>query len=157
MKTKHIVMICGSAVALLTLCAVIVTAIIMVAQKFVALDTESKQYANTAVKAIVTNWDQNELNRLESPEFKSVTKAGDMDKLFAMFRRLGKLKECKECKGQATSSWITGKGREISAIYICRAEFEKGEAEIKISLVKHGDNWQIAGFRINSQAFLEQP
>jgi hypothetical protein len=38
--------------------------------------------------------------------------------------------------------------------YIAKATFEKGEATIKLLLIKHGDQWQIAGFNVDSPAFV---
>ena len=36
-------------------------------------------------------------------------------------------------------------------------DFETGPAEIKMSLIKHGDQWQLLGININSKVFLDKP
>jgi hypothetical protein len=47
-------------------------------------------------------------------------------------------------------------GKVISAAYTGKAVFETGPAEINISLIKHGDQWQLLGLHINSKVFIEQ-
>jgi hypothetical protein len=41
-----------------------------------------------------------------------------------------------------------------TADYDIKATFAKGDANIHVVLIKHGDNWQIMGFRVNSPALL---
>jgi len=43
----------------------------------------------------------------------------------------------------------------ISAAYVAGADFANGPAEIRMSLIKHGDQWQLLGFHIDSKVFLE--
>ena len=45
-------------------------------------------------------------------------------------------------------------GKTISAQYTAKAQFEKGEATIRLVLVKHGDQWQINGFELTSPQLL---
>ena len=121
-----------------------------------ALDKESKEYADAAILAVIAGWDIMELEKRASPEFTSAVKGGDLEKLFIMFQKLGKLKEYKGSKGQANISVTVRNGRVITAAYLGSAEFEKGTAEIQLTLIKHGDQWQILGFRVNSKVLLEQ-
>ena len=44
------------------------------------------------------------------------------------------------------------KSGNITADYDAEATFEKGNATIHLTLIKHGDNWQIMGFHVNSSA-----
>jgi hypothetical protein len=152
---KKVLMLLGG--VFLALVIVGIAVITIVAVKGSALDKESKQYADAAIPAIVSDWDIKELEQRTSPEFKSVLKDGDLEKLFGMFRRLGKLKEFKGCKGASNISFTSEHGKVVSAAYVGSTEFEAGPAEIQLSLIKHGDQWQILGFRVNSKAFLEQP
>jgi hypothetical protein len=128
----------------------------IVAIKGSALDKESKQYADSAIPAIISGWDINELQQRASPEFKAVMKDGDWEKLYAMFRRLGKLKAYNGCRGSSNMSLTSAQGKVVSAAYSGSADFETGPAEIRLSLIKHGGRWQILGFRINSRLFLDQ-
>lgn len=151
---KKTLMILGGLLIVLVLG--VVAFIAMVSIKGSKLDKESKEYADTAIPAIITDWEMEELQQRASPEFNSAMKEGDWELLFAAYRRLGKLKEYKGCTGQANMS-ATQDGKVISANYVGTAEFETGPAEIELSLIKHGDLWQIFGFRVNSRVYLEQP
>ena len=152
---KKVLMILGGVFVMLAVFAVLGIAILAV--KGNALDKESNQYADAAVRAIVSQWDITEIQNRASPEFKAAVKDDDLERLVKMFRRLGKLKTYNGAKGQATMSVTTQNGKVISAEYVASADFHTGPAEIRLSLIKHGDQWQLAGIRINSKLFLEQP
>jgi hypothetical protein len=120
-----------------------------------ALDTESKAYAEAAIPAIIADWDGSELSKRESPEFAAVVSAADLDKLIQNFRRLGKLKQFNGVKGEAMLTAVPQHGSRITANYVGSAEFDTGPAQIDLGLIKHGDDWQILRFRVNSRAFLD--
>lgn len=134
-----------------------IVGVTILAVKGRALDKESKQYVDAAVPAIVSGWDITEIQKRASPEFKAAVKAEDLEKLVGMFRRLGKLKAYNGAKGDANISVTSQHGKVISAAYIASADFDTGPAEIKMSLIKHGDQWQLLGLHINSKVFFEQP
>ena len=81
----------------------------------------------------------------------------DLAKLFDRFRKLGKLKQFDGAKGQAMMSTTVQQGSRITANYVGSAEFETGPAQIYLGLVKHGQDWQILHFRVESKAFLDMP
>jgi hypothetical protein len=152
---NKILIILGAAFVFFAACVVV--GIVFVATKGHTLDKESKQYANTAARAIVSQWDITEIQQRASPEFKSVVKDDDLEKLVKMFRRLGNLKTYSEARGSSNISFTTQHGKLITATYVAAADFDSGPAEIWLSLIKHGDKWQLAGIKINSKVFLEQP
>ena len=51
-------------------------------------------------------------------------------------------------------SATTQKGKTTSGQYTAKATFEKGEATIKLGLIKHGDQWQILRFNVNSAQLM---
>ena len=51
-------------------------------------------------------------------------------------------------------SATTQNGKVISAQYATKATFEKGEATITLGLIKHGDQWQILRFNVNSAQLM---
>jgi hypothetical protein len=53
-------------------------------------------------------------------------------------------------------SITTQSGSQTSANYQASVDFSTGPAMIDVGLIKHGDQWQIARFRVNSKAFLNQ-
>ena len=48
------------------------------------------------------------------------------------------------------------RGEVIRAVYTAKLIFAAGPADIKVTLIKHGDEWQIEGFDINSDVLLKQ-
>jgi hypothetical protein len=138
--------------------AIIVLAVIgigIVAVKGAALDKQSKAYVDSAVPAIVSGWDEQELLSRASPEFMQATDKDDLDKLYAMFRKLGSMREYQGSEGQSNMSYTSENGRRTIAVYAAKARFDAGSAVIKITLIKHGDEWQIMAFRVDSDVFLQ--
>lgn len=121
-----------------------------------ALDKQSKAYVDAAVPAIVSSWSQQELINRASPELRQATKSADMDRMFAWFKTLGHLQKYEGSQGQAIVSVTPQAGKVVSARYTAKALFERGQASIDIAIIKHGDQWQIAGFKVNSPALIPQ-
>lgn len=122
-----------------------------------ALDRQSKAYADTAIPAIVDGWNEGALETRESPEFRTDVNRPDLDRGFSMLRKLGNLKRYDGAKGEARI-WITPEhGKQITASYIGSAEFDGGPAQIILRLIKHGNQWQILAFRVNTPLFLRKP
>jgi hypothetical protein len=119
-----------------------------------ALDKESKAYVDAAVPAIISSWNEQELLKRASPEFQHATGPGDVDRLFGWFRTLGQFQKYEGANGEATISVTPQTGRVISARYVAKAVFDKGEANIEVVLMKHGNLWQIAGFKVYSPALM---
>ena len=119
------------------------------------LDDSSKRYAIEAARAITTQWDQQALQSRLSPEFQALVKPGDLENWFAVYRKLGALKQTGDVQGQANISMTTAKGKMITAQYRFRGEFENGPAEILITLIQHDGQWQIYGFRVNAPVFAK--
>src|SRR4051812_32947231 len=99
---KKALMILGGIFVILVAFAIL--AIVVVAVKGNALDKESKQYADTAIRAVISQWDIGEIQSRASPEFKAAVKDDDLEKLGKMFRRLGNFKSYNGAKGQANMS-----------------------------------------------------
>ena len=124
--------------------------IAFVAIKGNAFDKESKAYADSAIPAIVNTWSEKELLDRASPELKKAATIDQLDRLFRMFSGLGKLQKCEPLQGQAYMAATTQAGKRISADYTAKATFQKGEATIKLGLIKHGDQWQILKFHVDA-------
>jgi uncharacterized RDD family membrane protein YckC len=126
-------------------------------QVWIALDKESKAYADSAIPAILSTWSEKELLDRASPEFKQSVTTDQLDRLFRRFSGLGSLQKCEPAEGKTTIS-PTPEGREwvLSGQYTAKATFEKGEASIKLGLIKHkpGDQWQIQSFDVDSPALV---
>ena len=151
---KKALMVLGGIFAGLLVVGVIGVAVVAV--KGNALDKESRQYVDAAVPAIVSTWEITEIRNRASPEFNAAVNDADLETLIRKFRTLGRLKAYKGARGQANMSVASRDGKVISAAYTADAEFDTGPAEVNLSLIKHGDQWQLLGIRINSRLFLEQ-
>jgi len=113
-----------------------------------ALDKESKAYVDTAVPAIISSWNTQELLSRASPEFNPATRTDNVERLFQRLRPLGRLQKYQGSQDESVTSQILGKGTTIAARYLVTADFEAGNAKIHVTLMKHGNLWQIAGFRV---------
>jgi UDP-N-acetylmuramyl tripeptide synthase len=137
----------------LALIVLVAIGIAFIAIKGTALDKESKTYADSAIPAIVTTWSEKELLDRASPEFKKAVTIDQLDGLFHAFASLGRLQKCEPAQGHSLMS-ATQSGKTTSGQYTAKATFEKGEATIKLGLIKHGNQWQILGFHVDSPVFV---
>ncbi|MCE0496957.1 MAG: DUF4339 domain-containing protein [Methylacidiphilales bacterium] len=119
------------------------------------LDKSSKDYVDEAIPAIVTNWSQEELTKRESKAFQQAVTDEQLTKLFTLFHRLGALKSYDGCKGEANMNYTPSVGKVITAVYLGRATFDNGEAEIKIGLIQEDGVWKIQAFNVNSPVFMQ--
>jgi hypothetical protein len=134
----------------LALIVLVAIGIAFVAIKGTALDKESKTYADSAIPAIVSRWSEKELLDRASPEFKKAITIDQLNRLFRWVSGLGQLQKCEPAQGQSLMSATTQTGKRISA----QATFQKGEATIKLGLIKHDDQWQILSFHVDSPALV---
>lgn len=121
-----------------------------------AVEAESQKAAREAVVAIVTNWDQQELLRRSSDELKSVLPPDKVGRIFATYRRLGKLQSLGAPQGKAEVKFLAGSKNGVNTRYSFPATFSAGKATITIRMRKtEAAGWKMFGFTINSDAFLQ--
>jgi hypothetical protein len=112
------------------------------------LDKESKAFVDSAIPAIVSDWDVMEIRKRASPEFNKTVDYEDMQQMFDVLRGLGGLLEYAGSTGESRIIISVEDGIVITAVYEGSADFESGSADIQLSLVKHDGQWQILGFKI---------
>ena len=151
---KKFLIILGTVFLVLIIIAIV--GFVLVASKGKRLDRESKQYVDEAIVSIVSGWEKQELIKRASPELMAAVNDDGLNKVFDLCQRLGNLKEYKGPEGQSNISLTTQHGKVITADYTAKADFDAGPAEIKVTLIKHGHNWQILKFNVDSKVFLEQ-
>jgi hypothetical protein len=120
------------------------------------LDRESSAYADAALKAICTDWSEKALLDRASPEFKQATPIDQLDGYFGQYAKLGHLQSAEPMKGQAGIFYDQRTGKRIQGQYSTKAQFENAEATITLSLLKHGDQWQIAGMHVDAPGYHPQ-
>lgn len=114
----------------------------------ISLNKESKAFVDAAIPAIVSDWDAMEIRKRASPEFNETTDYDDLQQLFDVLHGLGDILEYGGSTGKSRIMVSLGHGIMITAAYGASADFESGSAEIRISLIRHGGQWQILGFEI---------
>lgn len=120
------------------------------------LDASSKAYAEEATKALVTNWDMRDVKSRAGAQFWLAAESEeDVADMLKYFSKLGKLKEDYGAHGQALIQVNVPQGLMITAHYVSQVEFETGPGRISINLARHGDGWELAGFRVDSKALMK--
>jgi hypothetical protein len=115
------------------------------------LDKESKAFVDIAIPSIVSDWDVMELRKRASPKFNKTADYDDMQQLFDVLRGSGGLQEYGGSMGDSRILVSLEDRIVITAVYDASAEFESGSANIQISLIKHGVQWQILSFKISPE------
>jgi len=119
------------------------------------LDNEGKAYADAVIPAIAANWSEKELLDRESPEFRQTVTQQQLDQLFQRLAGLGHLQKCEPAQGHTIIS-ITTRGKEVKADYTAKATFDKGEAVVQLSIIKHDDQWQVLGLFVKPTVLQQQ-
>jgi hypothetical protein len=112
------------------------------------LDQESHLYADAAIVEVVKDWSEDALMKRGSIELTaSARNEIDLDAVFERWRALGPMVKYDGSKGAASVAFSSETGQIVSALYLARASFQHGTAQIKIGLVKRGV-WQVASFQV---------
>jgi len=148
---KKVIMILGY--IFLAIIVVVIAVVGSIAVIGTRLDRESKAYVDAAIPAIVSTWDVSEIEKRASPEFNNEVDYDDLEQDFEALQQLGELVEYKGSTGDANISLFHTFSFEITADYTASAEFEEGTTTMRMSLIKHGDQWQILDFTINPEEF----
>jgi hypothetical protein len=113
-----------------------------------ALSRDSTVFVKDSVAAIGSHWDTAELLQRATPHFRETNKEADLRAAFAAASAsLGPLVEYRAVGGKANYLEMFG-NKPLTADYIVRATFAKGEADIVIVAVRTGSTWRIDGFTI---------
>lgn len=145
---------CGALSLILLVVGVIGFAIL--AYRGTVLDKEGSAYADAALKAIATDWSEKKLLDRASPEFKQATPIDQLDALFGQYAKLGHLQSAEPMKGQAGIFYDQRTGKRIQGQYTAKAQFENAEATATLTVIKHGDQWQIAGIHVDAPGYRPQ-
>jgi hypothetical protein len=132
----------------------LIVLIAFIAYTGAGLDRESKTYADAAIIAVASQWNEKELTDRASPQFMAAVKdPADLDRAVGMWRLLGPLKKYEGSRGDSHIELRGFSGRTITAVYVARAEFEHGSARIKITLIKSDGAWKVFNFTVAPDSF----
>lgn len=136
---------------LIGIAAVLATALVVwaiVAVESNLYEREITAYADSAILAIASNWDEQALLQRASPELLAASNRQEIDENFVTYRRLGRMIGLSKGMGRLQVVYSTAGERVIVAVYIAQAQFERRNVAIKVSMIKHEAGWQIMGFDI---------
>jgi hypothetical protein len=148
---KFFVVLGGIFLAILVFVAV-GTAIVSI--RGTALDKESRNYVESAIPAVFSQWSEKAMFERASPEFKKATTIDGLDRLFRWASNLGELERWDKPQGQSLVKITPEYGQITAAEYSTKAHFKKGEGLIRLALIKHGTQWQILRFEIQSPQLI---
>jgi hypothetical protein len=143
----------GAVTAFLVVAAAI--GLFFIVRSGLALDAESKAYADDAIVAITAHWSTDELIKRSGPNLRHGTQPDVIRGLFdAASAALGPLVDYQGAKGDSLVSVMTGSGTKVSARYVAHANYQKGDADVQMTLEKIDGGWKIEGFDIRSDTLM---
>jgi hypothetical protein len=154
---KKLLIISGTVLLVVILLVAVIVGVAAVRGS--SFDKESKAYVDRNLPLIISKWNEQELWSQASPEFRKNTKKEDLARVFAgMSSKFGKMQSYEGSEGQ---SYVDDTGlsshneKLVTAVYDAMVSFSGGRlAVIRISLIKHGDVWQIEDFNINTDGLI---
>jgi hypothetical protein len=122
----------------------------LITRDHLKIDRESSAFVRDSVVAIGSHWDTTALLQRATPHFREATKDADLSAEFAAANAtLGPLIEYRAVGGK-TNFLLTLGGKPLTADYIVRAAFAKGEADLEIHAVRDDSTWRIDSFSIGA-------
>lgn len=120
-------------------------------------NAEAAAYISAAVAAMAANWDVEELQKRAAPEWLSPADKAGLRTLFARLAALGKLKALDAPMGRVGNgafpgTLINGTWAEYAVV----GQFDAGPSEFRMVLKRVDDGWQVAAFRVRSDALAKK-
>jgi len=115
-------------------------------------EKSARSYVSAAVPAIFNEWNFEVLQQRASEQLLNDPQFDSAPQMFRMLgRALGKLKTAQEPEGTAGYNLGTASPAQGTyGDYLIRAEFERGQAEVRLLIVRERGVWRIRGFNVNS-------
>lgn len=143
----------GAGILFVSLIILAIGTFVVLHQIGTRMDESSEVYADEIIQAVANDWDDEKLWSEASTEFKDASTRQEIRELLKYFdENLGKLEVFHGARGES-GVFLRPFYLDISAGYTAYAEFEKGDAEIELTLTRKDDKWQVYGFLVNSNNF----
>jgi hypothetical protein len=126
-----------------------------IAIRYSNLDASSKAFVDASIPIIIPDWSKIEMQKRGSQEFNQAIMDQQWDLSMLKLRQLGKLKKYSGCEGKSYISLSFKKGILFAAAYTAYADFQNGQAEIKVQLVRRKGQWQIYTLGVDSPIFAK--
>jgi hypothetical protein len=109
-------------------------------------DNESMVYVDTLLPSVLHAAGESTLRQHLAPEVRKEKSEPELSKAFVTIAGLGSFKTLNSRDGEARITYKNGATKTVTAEYQVQAAFEKGAADVQLSLVKHDGRWFVAGF-----------
>jgi len=146
---RKFLIIVGATTSIMVLCAVVALGVLFYQAR--AFDRGSKSFVDTAVPAIVTKWNEDELLDRATPELRTSITSDQLKSSFRTFSQVGPLIEYEGSQGQWNMSYVSATGTTVSAQYVAKARFQNGDAIFRIYLMRRDGRWLIQGFYVDTK------
>lgn len=120
------------------------------------LDVSSKAYVDDAVPKIIATWSVDELLSRGSPRIRDAVDLDQLRDVFGRLSALGRLVSYDGAKGTSRMAFTPSDGKVVGAVYLAKATFEHGHAQVRISLVQVAGQWRIQAFSVDSAVLRGQ-
>jgi len=148
---KKLIIGCALGVVLLLIGAAIGPRLVFSKSKPI-VESECRTFVDSAVLAVVRDWDSGELIDRVDPEMLEPGDDEKLENLFRLYRKLGALVKYYGCEGEVyRESSVPG---AAGFAYVAEADFENGFATVKVEGIHQNGNLYILDFSINSEAFV---
>ena len=120
---------------------------------------EAHAFADTAIPAVATNWDGEELSSRAAPELADILKNGALEELMATASfQLGAMASYNGASCLITRYEINSENGElVLAECSATAEFEKANASFSMNILKRNSEWKILGFFVTPEITGNHP
>lgn len=121
------------------------------------LDASSKAYVDDALPRIMAHWSVDELLERGAPRIRAESDRARLRETFGRLAALGQLLTYDGAKGTSRMAFTPADGEVIGAVYLARATFEHGRAQVRVSLIQDHGRWLIQTFSVQSPVLLNAP
>ncbi len=116
-------------------------------------ESECRTFVDDTILAIAQDWDSHELIKRIDPEMLRPGDEEEVEKLFRLYRKLGRLTEYYGAEGEVWQE--SGTSGEVGFSYFGEGDFENGFATVKVEGIYKDGNYYILDFNIRSEAFID--
>ncbi len=112
---------------------------------------EAQAYGDESMRAVCTDWNAGELERRAAKELIEQNPPGTLKSVVDRLTPLGKLKVVESRVTGIEAKTSTDTGTFTIAKYSAVCEFEKGDADAELELLKRDGEWRILKFSVKQK------
>lgn len=113
-------------------------------------DRDAESFAREAIEKVTQQWDVNAFLRLSHESIVNNTTTQQIDQVFFLYKKLGKLESLGGVYGSTT---LIPEG--TLGLFVATARFEHGDASISLQTLKQTGEWSILSLVVDSSVFRQ--